>query len=101
MHLSDGNVFELTEAEDKQPWVVAMDALSTAEQVLAKMQEALTGDGTGSPTNMRNLLEEDDKTADSDDEKSVGTVVEAPAFANNVRIKSMKLLREVEESKID
>ena len=101
MHLSDGNVFELTEAEDKQPWVVAMDALSTAEQVLAKMQEALTGDGTGSPTNMRNLLEEDDKTADSDDEKSVGTVVEAPAFANNVRIKSMKLLREAEESKID
>jgi hypothetical protein len=98
MHLAEGNVFELTEAEDKANWIVAMDALSTAEQVLAKMMEAMAGDGTGSPTQMKNLLdaEEDD---DSDDGRSVGTVVEAPVFGKNVRIKSKKMKRESEEEK--
>ena len=51
LHIAEGNVFELTEAEDKAP-MVAMDALST-EQVLAKMMEAMAGDGTGSPTQMK------------------------------------------------
>ncbi len=95
MHLSDGNVFELTEAEDKQPWVVAMDALSTAEQVLAKMMEALAGDGTGSPTNLKGI--DDDDKSTSSDMHSVGTAAEAPNPTKNVRIKSNKILREEEE----
>lgn len=96
VHLADGNVFELTEAEDKPQWMVAMDALSTAEQVLAKMMEALAGDGTGSP--MKNMLEGDEDD-NSDDGRSVGTIVEAPVYANNVRIKSKKMLRDVDEGK--
>jgi len=96
LHLSDGNVFELTEAGEKQPWVVAMDALSTAEQVLAKMMEALAGDGTASPTNLRGIVDDDDKSVSSE-ALSVGTAAEAPPPAKNVRIKSTKLLREEEE----
>jgi hypothetical protein len=99
LHLSDGNVFELTESDDKLPWVVAMDGLSTAEQILAKMMEALAGDGTGSPTNMKGLIDDDDKSTQGS-EHSVGTVVEAPSPAKNVRIKSRKILRE-EENKFE
>jgi len=97
LYLSDGNVFELTEAEEKQPWVLAMDALSTAEQILAKMMEALAGDGTGSPTNLKGIVDDDDKSVSSE-ALSVGTAAEAPPPAKNVRIKSTKILREEEES---
>jgi len=99
LHLSDGNVFELTEAEEKQPWVLAMDALSTAEQILAKMMEACAGDGTGSPTNLKGMVDEDDKSVSSE-ALSVGTAAEAPPHAKNVRIKSTKILREEEEAEI-
>lgn len=96
LHMAEGNVFELTEAEDKAPWMVAMDALSTAEQVLAKMMEAMAGDGTGSPTQMKTLMD-GDEDAESDDGHSVGTIVEAPDFSQNVRIRSKKMSRELDE----
>ena len=96
LHMAEGNVFELTEADDKAPWMVAMDALSTAEQVLAKMMEAMAGDGTGSPTQMNKLME-GDEDAESDDGQSVGTIVEAPDFSHNVRIRSKKMNRELDE----
>ena len=96
LHMAEGNVFELTEAEDKAPWMVAMDALSTAEQVLAKMMEAMAGDGTGSPTQMNKLMD-GDEDEDSDDGKSVGTIVEAPDFSHNVRILSKKMVRDLDE----
>ena len=96
LHLSDGNMFEMAEAEDKQQWVLAMDALGSAEQVLAKMMETIAGDGTGSPTNMKGLVDDDDKSTNSE-VYSVGTVVEAPPPAKNVRIKSVRILREEEQ----
>lgn len=96
LHMAEGNVFELTEADDKAPWMIAMDALSTAEQVLAKMMEAMAGDGTGSPTQMNKLME-GDEDAESDDGQSVGTIVEAPDFSHNVRIRSKKMNRELDE----
>eukprot|EP00606_Chrysophyceae_sp_TOSAG23-5_P000168 GSChrysophyteH2.ASY1.ANO1.235.1 assembled CDS len=95
LHLSDGNVFELTESDEKQPWVVAMDGLSTAEQILAKMMEALAGDGTGSPTNLKGIGE-DDEEIDNSDTHSIGTAAEAPMPAKNVRIKSLKIKRDEE-----
>ena len=95
LHLSDGNVFELTESDEKQPWVVAMDGLSTAEQILAKMMEALAGDGTGSPTNLKGIGE-DEEEIDNSDTHSIGTAAEAPMPAKNVRIKSLKIKRDEE-----
>lgn len=45
-HLAEGGVFELTQVgEEASPWTETVDALTTAEHVLTKMTEAISGDG--------------------------------------------------------
>lgn len=96
LHLADGAGFELTQgAEEAQSWARTLDALTTAEQVLAKMLEALSGDAA-SPDAMKLLTkfdeDDDDQTVESN-EASVGSAAETPSMANNVRIKSRRLMR--------
>ena len=98
LHLADGAGFELTQgAEEAQSWARTLDALTTAEQVLAKMLESLSGDAA-SPDAMKLLTkfddDDDDQTVESN-EASIGSAAEAPSMANNVRIKSRKLMRYV------
>lgn len=100
LHLADGVAFELAAgAEEQQSWAKTLEALTTAEQVLAKMLETMNGDAT-SPDALKLLTheeEDDDATAHSD-ERSVGSAAEAPNKTTNVRIKSRKLLRAIEEA---
>ncbi len=100
MHLTDGGVFELTQAvDDSQPWADTLEHLSLAEQVLSKMMEVLSGaaEGVQSPSKwMAAALDEEEEDEMSIDSHSVGTIGEAPSYAYNVRIKSKKLQRDLE-----
>lgn len=100
MHLTDGGVFELTQAvDDSQPWADTLEHLSLAEQVLSKMMEVLSGaaEGVQSPSKwMAAALDEEEEDEMSIDSHSVGTAGEAPSYAYNVRIKSKKLQRDLE-----
>jgi hypothetical protein len=100
LHLSDGVTFELTGgAEEQAAWAKTLDALTTAEQVLAKMLETMSGDGATSPDALKLLSqdEEDDDHSVESNARSVGSAGEVPSMGNNVRIKSRKLLRVIEE----
>jgi hypothetical protein len=93
LHMADGAVFELTQTEDDRPWAETLDALGTAEQVLAKMLELLNGDGA-SPTNFE----------DDEDEEIAGSITsgsEAPPSVYNIRIKSRRILRDADVPKDD
>lgn len=99
LHLSDGVAFELTQgAEEQRAWAQTLDALTTAEQVLAKMLEALSSDA-GSPDALKHMMEdEDDDMSAQSEAVSMGSALEAPSMTNNIRIKSRRLLRTLEES---
>lgn len=43
LSLADGGVFELTQTDEDIPWADTLEALSTAEQVLAKMLDTING----------------------------------------------------------
>ena len=98
-------VFELTSlGEEPTPWTETVDALTRTEHVLTKMMEAVSGEGPNNPVANQNL--------DEDDLESIGTKGsmgtqqsakddEAPLEQFNVRIKSKKFFRDLDDSKID
>eukprot|EP00596_Hydrurales_sp_CCMP1899_P005223 CAMPEP_0119049066 /NCGR_PEP_ID=MMETSP1177-20130426/62581_1 /TAXON_ID=2985 /ORGANISM="Ochromonas sp, Strain CCMP1899" /LENGTH=721 /DNA_ID=CAMNT_0007025819 /DNA_START=48 /DNA_END=2209 /DNA_ORIENTATION=+ len=102
LHLSDQGVFDLTQGTDNsEPWADTLENLSAGEQVLSKMMEVLSGtvEGSASPTNkwMASALDEEEEDEMSVESRSVGTIGEAPAYAFNVRIKSRKTIRELDQ----
>ncbi len=86
LHLADGGVFDLTQADESLPWAETLDALNNAEQVLSKMHEQLNGDNaTNSPSQAgKSMFDEDDDSASMNSNGSFGDV---PPYANNVRVK--------------
>jgi len=110
--LADGGVFELTQVgEDQSPWTETVDALTTAEHVLAKMMEAISGDsapggaangaGAGGFDEDGNPIADDDSIYSRSSMGSLETFEEAPNEANNIRIRSKKFIRDMEDNKID
>lgn len=96
LHLTEGGVFELTQlGEETAPWTETVDALTTAEHVLTKMMEAIAGDNAA-PGPGGYDDDDDNDSAHSRDSRSVDTVEEAPNYANNVRIRSKKVIRDVD-----
>jgi hypothetical protein len=87
VHLVEGGVFELTQMDEQLPWADTLDNLSTAEQVLAKMMEVLSGNSDGNNLKLMSFTNDDNEEQEEGDAGSVGTVGEAPSFAYNVRIK--------------
>lgn len=97
--MAEGNLFELTQLGDEiNPWTDAVDALTTTELVLTKMMEA----------NSNDVMAQRD--IDDDDLESVGTrnstnshdmEDEPPMDSLNVRIKSHKFMRDLDDSKIE
>ncbi|KAJ1425498.1 hypothetical protein B484DRAFT_397878 [Ochromonadaceae sp. CCMP2298] len=95
--LAEGGVFELTQlGEESSPWTEAVDALTTAEHVLTKMTEAISGDGATVNPGGGFEEDEDNDSHYSHDSHSMDTMDEAPNLANNVRIKSKRFLRDSE-----
>lgn len=96
-HLSEGGVFELTQMEDDAPWAETLDALSNAEQILAKMLEILNGEnGNGGASNSIFDDEESSMGESMDGHGNGFSIGDAPSHVNNIRIKSKKILREME-----
>mgnify|MGYP003385275402 CR=1 FL=1 len=95
LHMADASVFELTQQDDDVEWAVSMEALSSAEQVLAKMME-LCAAGDASPNKMN--LDDDDEISrdDSTLRNGLESLDTGPCFTNNIRIISRKHLRETE-----
>lgn len=95
LSMADASVFELTQQDDDVEWAVSMEALSSAEQVLAKMME-LCAAGDASPNKM-NLDDDDDISRDeSAPRNGLESLDAGPSFTNNIRIISRKHLRETE-----
>lgn len=96
LHLTEGGVFELTQlGEETAPWTETVDALTTAEHVLTKMMEAIAGDSAAPGPGGYDEDDDNDSTF-SKDSNSVETMDEAPNYTNNVRIRSRKVIRELE-----
>jgi len=94
--LAEGGVFELTQlGEESSPWTETVEALTTAEHVLTKMTEAITGDAAAAASGSTFDDDEESDTIEQDLD-SIDTLDEAPNHANNVRIKSKRFLREAE-----
>lgn len=97
MHLAEGGVFDLTQSDYTDYVSKTLDALSTAEHVLAKMIEIIAGSGEAASPSVRMMgADGDDASYNSNDDKSMSTRGEAPSHTNNIRIKSRKTLREAE-----
>lgn len=95
--LAEGGVFELTQiGEESSPWTETVDALTTAEHVLTKMVEAISGDGAGSAPGAAFDDEDDNDSTFSRDSFTLDTADEAPNYMNNVRIKSKKFVRDAD-----
>lgn len=96
--LAEGGVFELTQiGEESSPWTETVDALTTAEHVLTKMLEAISGDGGGSGPGANAFDDdEDNESTFSRDSYTLDTTDEAPNYHNNVRIKSKKFIRDAD-----
>mmetsp|Transcript_8437 Transcript_8437/g.7562 ORF Transcript_8437/g.7562 Transcript_8437/m.7562 type:complete len:676 (+) Transcript_8437:60-2087(+) len=92
LSLADGGVFDLTQTDDELPWADTLEALSTAEQVLAKMLDTLNGDGINGPALKMGSADEDDEgQSPNKGNDSFSSLKEIPALANNVSVKSMKI----------
>ena len=97
--------------EDQSPWTETVDALTTSEHVLAKMMEAISGDsapggaangaGTGGFDEDGNPIPDDESIYSHSSMGSLETFDEAPNEANNIRIRSKKFIRDMEDNKID
>ena len=96
LSLAEGNLFELTQlGEEQDAWTETVDALTTTEQVLGKMMEAISGDGAAQSPG---IFEGDDESAVSHSSIGATTIEdEAPNDVYNVRIKSKKFFRELDE----
>jgi hypothetical protein len=95
LFLTDGGVFELTQLEETSPWTETVDALTTAEHVLSKMMEAIAGDNAApNPTGYDDI--DDNESVYSRESGSVETQEEAPNQVNNIRIRSMRFVRDEE-----
>eukprot|EP00604_Paraphysomonas_vestita_P001656 CAMPEP_0174822020 /NCGR_PEP_ID=MMETSP1107-20130205/12587_1 /TAXON_ID=36770 /ORGANISM="Paraphysomonas vestita, Strain GFlagA" /LENGTH=421 /DNA_ID=CAMNT_0016039881 /DNA_START=486 /DNA_END=1748 /DNA_ORIENTATION=+ len=98
LSLVDVGVFELTSSsaagEESELWAETMDALGTAEQVLSKMLEIISG-GETSPTKLPAGSVESGRYDFGRDGDSIGT--EPPSMTTNVRIRSRRIRREAEE----
>jgi len=95
--LAEGGVFELTQVgEEASPWTETVDALTTAEHVLTKMTEAISGDGAAGAPGATFEEDDDNDSHYSRDSRSLDTLDEAPNHTNNVRIKSRRFLRDYE-----
>lgn len=96
LSLTDAGVFELTQlGEDNSPWTETVDSLTTAEHVLSKMMEAISGDSTSANNNGYDD-EEDNESAFSRESGSIDSIEEMPNTTNNIRIKSKRFLRDVD-----
>ncbi len=96
--LVDVGVFELTSSsavgEEAEMWAETMDSLGTAEQVLSKMLEIISG-GETSPTKLPGNGMETSRYDFGRENDSIGT--EPPSMATNVRIRSRRTRRETED----
>lgn len=99
-YLIEGGVFDLTQVgEESSPWTETVEALNTAEHILSKMMEVISGDANNGTTGF-----EDDEDEDDEDNRSQfsdldlldSTSIEAPNISLNVRVKSKKYLRQFE-----
>ena len=99
--IESGGVFDLTSAttsiasalHDEASWYETLGVLSEAEQILAKMLELVSALGEVQ-TKPLSAFDDDEISVGSNTDMSIGTAAEAPLFANNVRIKSRKMLKE-------
>lgn len=99
--LADAGVFDLTKADDDQFWQSTLEALSTVEQVLAKMIESVSG--TGGETQGASALkalayddDEEDSISHNPDKQSVTGSFEMTVGTNNIRVKSRRTQKELE-----
>jgi hypothetical protein len=90
LHLADVSGFE-SNTDEVDTISLTLNALSTAEQILAKMVEIVAGAGDLVATSPGKVPEDDEISVGSD--KSMSTRGEAPAQHTNIRIKSKKTLR--------
>ncbi len=96
LSLTDGSVFDLTQlGEETAPWSDTVEKLTSAEHVLSKMMEAIAGDNaSASPGGYED--EDDNDSAYSRESASVDSHDEAPDQTYNVRIKSKRFMRDLE-----
>jgi hypothetical protein len=104
-YLTEGGVFDLTQVgEEASPWTETVEALNTAEHILSKMMEVITGDANNAAAGFDDDDEEEDednRSQFSDIDLLDSTSIEAPNIALNVRVKSRKYLRHFEASDDD
>lgn len=98
--LAEGGLFELTQVsgEDRVPWTDTVESLNTAETVLTKMMEVMSGNAAEAVAAAG--FDEDDMDSVGTGEHSAQTSMfedEPPMDAVNVRIKSRKNIRDTEK----
>ncbi len=98
LHLVDISGFD-SNTNESDSISLTLDALSTAEQILAKMVEVVAGAGDLAATSPGKIPEDDEISINS--EKSMSTRGEAPIQTTNIRIKSKKLLRAADQINSD
>ena len=98
LHLADISGFD-SNTNEPDNISLTLDALSTAEQILAKMVEVVAGAGDLAATSPGKIPEDDEISINSD--KSMSTRGEAPIQTTNIRIKSKKLLRAADQINSD
>jgi hypothetical protein len=104
-YLTEGGVFDLTQVEEESsPWTETVEALNTAEHILSKMMEVISGDANNAAAGFDDDDEEegeDNRSQFSDIDLLDSTSIEAPNIALNVRVKSRKYLRQFEATDDD
>ena len=85
-----GNPADIFKLSDNASWMDTLEALSSAEQLFAKMMEI----NSSVPEQPVKTGYDDDNNSVNTSTSSLNTAVEAPAFSMNVRIKSKRSLRD-------
>jgi len=98
LNLADISGFE-SNTNEVDSISLTLDALSTAEQILAKMVEIVAGAGDLVATSPGKVQEDDEISVGS--EKSMSTRGEAPSQNTNIRIKSKKTIRSSDQIVLD
>jgi hypothetical protein len=87
LDLADGGVFELTQTDEDLPWADTLDALSSAEQVLAKMLDTLNGESSALGSIQAANDDEESVSVVKLEESSFESLEDVPALVNNIRVK--------------
>lgn len=98
LHLAEGGVFDLTQTQEPDRVSETIEALSSAEQVLAKMLEIIAGNADGGSPVLKSSpkadFDNDDYSAASDGKSSTSDMV--PPDRVNIRIRSKQRQKEQE-----